>query len=233
MEYEKGNKKMKGLVLKDLYYLRGFARQYLLVFAFMALWSVLIKNASFAVTYLLVMGNSLVLSTLSMDDAVSFNRFALTMPVNMKMLVKAKYVVMVLLEGGMLLTGLLTGFLVEVMPRRINGGSRWIYTSFEWEGTVVLFMLFMTVGSVSLPMVYKQGVEKARNICMMILLGLAVLVFGGLKLAQMAGLSMENLNEILEAIPEGMWAAIPVGVCMAALMISYGASLRIVRNKEW
>ena len=68
---------------------------------------------------------------------------------------------------------------------------------------------------------------------MMILLGLAVLVFGGLKLAQMAGLSMENLNEILEAIPEGMWAAIPVGVCMAALMISYGASLRIVRNKEW
>ena len=73
---------MKGLVLKDLYYLRGFAKQYLLILVFMAVWSVMVKNSSFIATYLLVMGNTLLLSTSSMDEAVSFNRFALTMPVS-------------------------------------------------------------------------------------------------------------------------------------------------------
>ena len=86
---------MKGLILKDFYYLKGFIRTYLLILVFMAVWSVMVKNSSFIVTYLLVIGNTLILSISTMDEAVSFNRFALTMPINMKMLVKAKYILLV------------------------------------------------------------------------------------------------------------------------------------------
>ena len=45
--------KMKGLILKDFYYLKGFIRTYLLILVFMAVWSVMVKNSSFIVTYLL------------------------------------------------------------------------------------------------------------------------------------------------------------------------------------
>lgn len=224
---------MKGLILKDLYYLKGFARQYLLVFMFMAVWSVLVKNAAFVITYLLVLGNSLVLSTFSMDESVSFNRFALTMPVNMKMLVKSKYILLILGEGCMLLTGLVLGILVDVIPRGVNGASLWVYTtSFEWQGTIVLFMLFMAMSSISLPSVYKLGVEKARNIYMIVMAGLAILIFGGLKLSQMAGLSLDELERKLDAVPQGIAAVVLAGVCGAVLLISYRVSLRIVRNKE-
>lgn len=225
--------KMKGLVLKDLYYLKGFMRQYLLILGFMAVWSVMVKNSSFIVTYLLVIGNTLTLSTSSMDEAVSFNRFALTMPVSRKMLVQSKYILMIAIELSALLIGLLLGVLVNMNPYPLQGTSRWVSSgSFEWTGIITLFVLFTLISSVTLPAVFKLGVEKARHIYMISMLGLAVLVFGGLKLCQMAGISLDFLDRLEEIPSEGL-LAIMLAVCAGAVAVSYRVSLKVVRNKEW
>ena len=71
---------MKGLILKDLFALSGYAKQYVIALAFMVLWSVMMENASFIVMYLTLLGSMLVLTSITMDEAVSFSRFALTMP---------------------------------------------------------------------------------------------------------------------------------------------------------
>lgn len=222
---------MKGLVLKDLYYLKGFLKQYFLVAAFLTVWSVFLKNSSFMVTYLLVMGNTLLLSTSSMDEAVYFNRFALTMPVSRKMLVQSKYILLILIETSALLVGLLFGFFLELSPYRFNGASRWVTTSFDWSGNVILFVLFVGVSSVTLPVVFKLGVEKARNIYVIVMLGLAVLIFGGLKLCQMAGISLEALKR-LEEVPPVEFVTVLLALCAAVVVISYRISLRMIRNKE-
>lgn len=223
---------MKGLILKDFYYLKGFARQYLLILICMAAWSFMVKNSSFIVTYLLVIGNTMLLSTSSMDEAVSFNRFALTMPVSRKTLVQAKYILLVIIEIGVLLIGLITAALVDLSSYHINGTARWLQTNFEWSGIIILFSLFMLISCVTLPAVFKLGVEKARHIYMISMLGLAVLFFGGLKLCQMAGISLEFLDH-LEEIPTKKVTVLLLAVCVWALVISYRVSLRMVRNKEW
>lgn len=225
--------KMKGLVLKDLYYLKGFMKQYLLILGFMAVWSVMVKNSSFIVTYLLVMGNTLILSTSSMDEAVSFNRFALTMPVSRKMLVQSKYFLMLMVELAALLIGLLLGALVNMNPYPLQGTSRWVSSgNFEWTGIISLFVLFTLVGCVTMPAVFKFGVEKARHVYMISMLGLAVLVFGGFKLCQVAGISLDFLNRLEEMPSEGL-LAIMLAVCVGAVAVSYRVSLKAIRNKEW
>ena len=223
---------MRGLVLKDLYYLKGFARQYLLIFLFMMVWSFMVSNSSFIVTYLLVIGNTLLLSTSSMDEAVYFNRFALTMPVSRKMLVQSKYILLVVIETGALLLGLIAGALVNLSSFRINGAARWLQSDFEWPGIIILFALFMSISCVTLPAVFKLGVEKARHIYMMAMLGVAVLVFGGLKLCQMAGISLDFLNHF-EEIPKVEVIIVLLVICVAAFVISYRVSLKVIRNKEW
>ena len=223
--------KMKGLILKDFYYLKGFIRAYLLILVFMAVWSVMVKNSSFIVTYLLVIGNTLILSISTMDEAVSFNRFALTMPINMKMLVKAKYILLVLVEAGALLIGLIMGLLVRIVPYRLNGVSLWVKDEFDWMGTIVLFVLFMLICCITLPAIFKLGVEKARHIYVAVMLGFAILVFGGLKLCQMAGISLDGFNKI-EKTPEAVVFVLLL-LCVGAVLVSYRVSLMIVSKKEW
>lgn len=225
--------KMKGLVLKDLYYLKGFMRQYLLILGFMVVWSVMVKNSSFAITYLLVMGNTLILSTSSMDEAVSFNRFALTMPVSRKMLVQSKYILMIAIELTALLIGLLLGVLVNLNPNLLQGTSRWVSSgNFEWTGIITLFVVFTLVGCITLPAVFRFRVEKARNVYMISMLGLAVLVFGGFELCKVTGISLDFLNR-LEDIPSAELILILLAVCAGAVIISYRVSLIAIRNKEW
>ncbi len=223
---------MKGLVLKDLYYLKGFARQYILILLFMAVWSFMVKNSSFAITYLLVMGNTMMLSTASMDEAVSFNKYALTMPVSRKMLVQSKYILMGVIETAALLIGLMFGVLIELSTFQINGSARWIQTDFEWTGIITLFALFLVISCATLPAVFKLGVEKARHIYLILVMGLAVLVFGGLKLFEMAGISLDFLEHFYE-IPSGKLTVVFLAVCVAAVAISYRVSLRMARSKEW
>lgn len=222
---------MKGLILKDLYYLKGFTRSYLLILTFMAVWSVLVKNSAFIVTYLLVIGNSLIMSTSTMDEAASFNRFALTMPVNMKTLVKAKYIFMVSVETGALFIGLLMALLVRAIPYRLNGTSLWVRDEFDWMGIIILFTLFMCISCITLPAIFKIGVEKARHIYVAVMLGLAILVFGGLKLCQMAGISLDGIDEIGRT-PKAV-ILVSAAICAGAALISYRVSLMIVSKKEW
>ena len=206
--------KMKGLVLKDLYYLKGFMKQYLLILGFMAVWSVMVKNSSFIVTYLLVMGNTLILSTSSMDE-------------------QSKYFLMLMVELAALLIGLLLGVLVNMNPYPLQGTSRWVSSgNFEWTGIISLFVLFTLVGCVTLPAVFKFGVEKARHVYMISMLGLAVLIFGGFKLCQVAGISLDFLNRLEEMPSEGL-LAIMLAVCAGAVAVSYRVSLKAIRNKEW
>ena len=67
--------------------------------------------------------------------------------------------------------------------------------------------------------------------CSSDLLGLAVLIFGGLKLCQMAGISLEALQP-LEEVPPVEFVTVLLALCAAVVVISYRISLRMIRNKE-
>ncbi len=71
---------MKGLLLKDLYNVKGFARQYVIVILAMAVWGVCMKNVSFVsiYIYMVILGGMMSITTMSMDESSGFNKFYLT-----------------------------------------------------------------------------------------------------------------------------------------------------------
>lgn len=69
---------VKGLLLKDLYNVKGFARQYVIVILAMAVWGVCMKNISFMSIYMVILGGMMSITTMSMDESNGFNKFYLT-----------------------------------------------------------------------------------------------------------------------------------------------------------
>ena len=63
---------MKGLLLKDLYNVKGFARQYVIVILAMA-----VINISFVSIYMVILGG-MSITIMSMDGSSGFNKFYLT-----------------------------------------------------------------------------------------------------------------------------------------------------------
>lgn len=213
---------MKGLLLKDLNTLKGYGKQYGIVFVIMTAWALAMETVSFVSMYSILLGGMLVLSTLTMDEAVNFNRWALTTPVGVRGLIGAKYVLLVCTVG----VGTGFGFLLNVALGAFLGGVRWE----EVESLPIVAALFFIAYSITLPISFKIGVEKSRYIYILILSGIGAAVFGLVKVL--------NRLEILEEIDgsEAAYFAVILGmlvVSVLVLVISYRICIRVVRNKEW
>lgn len=213
---------MKGLILKDLYTVKGFGKQYLFVFGFMLMMSFLMKSTSFASMYAMLLGGMLILTSMSVDETAHFNQFALTMPVNTEMIIKAKYILLVLI----LAAGMVLGYLANLVGRYIP----YFEAGFELVSILAIGVLFLLTYAISIPVIYKYGLEKARYVYIVVLFVLAGILLGGIKLASLvAGVEMTELPE------PPIWILVigMVAISILSLIISYKVSLKILANKEW
>lgn len=160
------------------------------------------------------------MSTMSYDESVSFNRFVLTAPVNIKMLVWAKYVLILLL----LLATLVVGALLNIF--HLFGAEQ----AFEWGGITVAAAIFMVTNAISLPFMFKFGVEKARYVYILCMLLVGGIMVGTEYLAQKSGISFLQLEERLS---EGGINIIFIVIAAASMVISYFASVKVASKKEW
>lgn len=215
---------MKGLLLKDLNTLKGYGKQYGIVFVIMTVWALAMGTVSFVSMYSILLGGMLVLSTLTMDEAVNFNRWALTTPVGVRGLIGAKYVLLICTVG----VGTGFGFLLNVALGAFLGGVQWE----EVESLPIVAALFFIAYAVTLPISFKIGVEKGRYIYILILSGIGASVFGLVKVLNTLGI----LKETDGSGSEAAYFAVILGmlvVSVLVLVISYRISIRVVRNKEW
>ena len=213
---------MKGLILKELYLIKSFSKQYVLLMVLMGAWSIFVHNISFVAIYVMVLGSSMVLSTTSMDEAVSFHKFAVTMPVNARTLVKSKYVILFLTVGvGELLVWLFSAA-VNLLPT----GSMEIV---GMEGMIVTGCLFLSANAASIPVMFKVGVTKSRYTYLIVMVVIGGVILGGYKASKLAGLSLDDMLTEME------WALNLTAVILAAVIVavSYFISVKIVQKKEW
>ncbi len=213
---------MKGLILKELYLIKSFSKQYVLLMVLMGAWSVFVHNISFVAIYVMVLGSSMVLSTTSMDEAVSFHKFAVTMPVNARTLVKSKYVILFLTVGvGELLVWLFSAA-VNLLPT----GSMEIV---GMEGMIVTGCLFLSANAASIPAMFKVGVTKSRYTYLIVMVVIGGVILGGYKASKLAGLSLDDMLTEME------WALNLTAVILATVIVavSYFISVKIVQKKEW
>lgn len=213
---------MKGLMLKELYLIKSFAKQYVLFLVLMAAWSIMVHNISFVATYIMVLGSSLILSTTSMDELVSFNRFAVTMPIDGKKIVKSKYTVLFLTVG-------LGEVLVWLFDRAVNLLADGKMEMIDGEGMIVMVALFLSANAISIPVMFKVGVTKSRYTYLAVMITIGFIILGGYKASEMAGIPIDDmLNGI-----ESMLNLITSVIAVLIVIVSYLISVKIVQKKEW
>lgn len=202
---------MTGLLWKDLKNLK----HQMGIYAFMAgIWlvvGVVNRDASFFSGLLMMLSVMMPLSALGYDERAGWDRYALTMPVSRADLVVSKY----LLGGVFALLGALFSVVLGLL---LSGGAG------EGLGTA---LLLLSVGlfflSVTLPLMFKFGVEKGRFLLIAIaFVPTALLVF----------LSKGGVPNISDALLMKLIAFSPVPAA-AALAVSLPVSLAIYRRKEF
>lgn len=170
---------MKGLVLKDLYCLRGYVRQYVLLMAFFMIFGISMGNSHYIMWMSLVMGLNFGFSAFPPDEAGGY-AYILSCPVGRGTFVRARYFIHIM--GACLMFA--CSLIGEILGRLISGSRAELWLV---EMACVLGVYF-SFTSVLIPVSYKFGVEKAR----MVLIGMIALplvaVFFGVRLIEIPAL---------------------------------------------
>lgn len=146
---------MKGLIIKDLLNLRKNIKVLLLFLAFYGFLSYRNGDSTLLLMMVALFITMMVITSMTEDELAKWDRFAMAMPISRKTMVKSKYLLSILL----LLAGIVpaTGLAYIIMHM---GGildiSRLALTSY---GAFAISLIFIAV---SIPLIYKFGVEKTR-----------------------------------------------------------------------
>ena len=212
--------------MKDLLNMKRLVKQYLLILAAMCVWSVGMKNPSFVTMYMVLCTSMLVLTSFSYDEQGQFEKYALTMPVTRKTLVRSKYALYLMMVLGGMLLGTLAGHGIGSLLG-LNGREEGMT-----ETGVVIGALFLIVYGILIPVIYKIGVEKARLLMAGIYLALFGLIYGLMWLGKRGGFAVEATGMSEEQLVRlASYCLLLLALLLSA--VSYLVSLRIVERKEF
>ena len=207
---------MKGLILKDLYMMVKYFRNYLLILlVFLAVSFVQEENLFFAFYPFLLCG-MIPVNLLAYDERSHWDIYCGTLPVTRDMVVSAKYLIGLAVQAVV--------FLFSAIGQAVRIAMK---GSFDWESYLVLMslmaMLSLFSSSITLPFMFKLGVEKGR-MAYYVMIGV---VCGG------AGIAGFAFNEQLQAtIPFGVVLALGVVLAAAVYAVSWWLSIIFYRKRE-
>lgn len=210
---------MSGLITKDFIVLKNNSRFYLILLALYFVIGLFSDLSSFMIGMMAVLGISFVLSTFSYDEAAKWDQYSLSLAVTRREMVRAKYLV------ALLLTGIATviGFVLSLIAQLIHNTVNLQENLFNLAG---LFGGILLVCSLMLPFIYRFGVEKGRAAMILCILGVGGLIVLFCWLADQT-----PLMAILGKSPL-LTALLAVALLCFFVYLSYSISLKIYRNKE-
>ena len=202
---------MKGLMKKDFLMLWRASRAFLLICVlFIAMSAISQDNIIFL--FMPIMISGLLPSTLlSYDERCKWQEFSGALPVSRAQLVSAKY----LLGLGCMTLILVVTLIVHLIVRRFPP-----QTLLSMLGAIYGLSLF--ISAVSLPMMFKFGVEKGR------LWYYATLVLVGGASGASAGVATDLFSE---GLPSFLWLIPVLGVVIFAL--SWLLAIRFYQKREF
>lgn len=207
---------MKGLILKDLYMTRKYFRNYLFILILFLGLSFSSSENLFTVFYPGLLATMIPVNLLAYDERSHWDIYCGTLPVSRDMVVSAKYLMELMLLGG-----------VYLLTMAVQAVRMVVNQEFVWQTFLVLasllWMVYLFAGSITLPFMFKLGVEKGR-MAYYVMIGV---ICGGAAISGMA------FSDGLQAnISFG--AALLVGCVFAAAVFALSWYLSIVfyRKRE-
>lgn len=217
---------MKGLLIKDIRLMKNMRNSIIMILLIAVSMGAYMKDVSFIITYLALIGASFTTSTMSYDEFDNGYTFLLSLPVTRKGYVLEKYAFGLLLGGG----GWLLGSVIVTVAGAVRN------TSTVTDSLMMsLFMLpvALLLLSVLIPFHMKFGGEKGR-IVMIITIGLifAATVLG-VKLAEAMNIDLDAALEKLPVMGTGAVAVGAVVISVVILLLSCRISIGIMNKKEF
>lgn len=146
---------MKSLILKDLFTLRSSFKSMILSIAIISLIFGK-ENPTQSIYMATIMFSMMLLSSFSFDDYAHWSRYAAVLPVTRHTVVKAKFVLMILLNLCGSFLGLAFSLLSSLMFHTPLDAMLYALA------LIVAPSIATLIGSMMLPLIYKFGVEKGR-----------------------------------------------------------------------
>ena len=217
---------MKGLLIKDIRLMKNMKNSMLMIVVIAVGMGAYMKDASFIITYLALIGATFTTSTMSYDEFDNGYAFLLSLPVTRKGYVLEKYTFGLLMSGG----GWLLGSVIAAVAGAVRNTSP-VSDSLMMSMVMLPFALLLL--SVLLPFHMKFGGEKGR-IIMIIAMGLlfAAIVLGA-KLAESIHIDLDAALEKLPAMKTGAVAVSAIVIGVVILLLSCRISIGIMNKKEF
>lgn len=210
---------MKGLLLKDYYLTMKYCRSYLLIFAVFILVSVVGDNNLFFVFYPCLLAGMIPVTLLGYDERSKWSQYCGTLPYTKTQIVSGKYFV------GLFAQIAIIALLALAQAIRMN-----LHGAFDGKSYFSLMALLLILScfssSISLPFVFKFGVEKGR-IAYYIMIGVAC---GGSVVAARLLVTTETVK--FPTVPIG--GLLPI-LCIAAVslyVLSWYLSVVFYKKRE-
>lgn len=211
---------MTGLVLKDFLVLRKALRTYVLFLIFYLIMAIVgLFSISFITAFVQIIVMILPMSSFAYDDLAKWDRYAMTLPLGRRAVVRAKYVfvvLMILVAAAFALLSCVALSITAAQPVEENLAA----------GVGALSVGLLAV-DVTLPLNYKMGPERARPFLYAIIFIPVILIV----LAARAGW-LDNLEQLPPSVVLPLLGLIPL-VILLGLPVSYLISCRVVEQKEF
>lgn len=221
---------MRGLIYKDICLLSK-QKKLAIIYVFVAVMLSFSMDATFIVSYFSMIGALLVLTTLSYDAFDNGYPFLMSLPVDAKTYIMAKYTFSFL--------GLAVFWIVAMGIELITLVARGI--SFDlWDMismNLALFPAFLLIIALMIPVTLKFGTEKCRVI-LVVIAGVVVLIaLLGKKiteyLAKNSQIDLEGILLKLESLSKGAIIISALIVSILLLLLSMLISTKIMQKKEY
>lgn len=147
---------MKGLLLKDWYMMKMYCKNYILIAVIFIAISLVNEDNLFFVFYPCLLCGMIPVNLLGYDERSRWLQYSGTLPYTKNQLVSVKYLIGLMAQAAVLIA---TG-IAQAIKMGLKG-------TFVWSDFMVLLLLLLTVAtmtsSISLPFIFKLGVEKGRT----------------------------------------------------------------------
>lgn len=182
---------MKSLILKDLYNIGHNAKSMLfmlLVFAF------LVIPFGGPEAYMVMSGilcSMMIITTFSFDDNSKWTKYAMVMPVTKKDVVAGKFVVLLIFSAIGAVSGLVIGSIGGAITHKVNLSNISDILTLLLV-SVVSFAIAEIFGSMSIPLLFRFGAEKARMLSFVAFIVPTAICFGVYELLTLLGISFTD-----------------------------------------
>ncbi|MBM6751557.1 ABC-2 transporter permease [Mediterraneibacter glycyrrhizinilyticus] len=220
---------MKGLLIKDFQLAKTQGKMLLIVALVIGVFMEIAgMSEGFVTGYITIIMSVFAATSISYDEYENCFSFLLVLPVSRKEYVNEKYVFSGILIFSAWLVGLTVGSVFRIIRGEPVLSAEWLAGCFSYITVAVVFLSLM------LPLRLKFEGEKGRVVLPIAIAAMGILIYGGVKLANLAGIdvtgsSIKVLNQMGAAGIMAMLVIIPV----AAAVISWICSRHILEKKEF